>query len=138
MGWITAMDEHIDRVMMAGGYVHTDNQGNDASLTSTATICSQSVPFSFSDLPSCGFDECSQEAFRAESLIALDKYGTLEGLNSSQCLAVQGAVSNRLTLVQGPPGTGASHNFILFDFYSRSNFFHRENSRGNSHLTALG
>jgi len=103
---ITAMDEHIDRVMMAGGYVHTDNQGNDASLTSTATICSQSVPFSFSDLPSCGFDECSQEAFRAESLIALDKYGTLEGLNSSQCLAVQGAVSNRLTLVQGPPGTG--------------------------------
>ena len=47
-----------------------------------------------------------QEALREASLLALEKYGALEGLNKSQRLAVQGATSNRLTLVQGPPGTG--------------------------------
>jgi len=41
------------------------------------------------------------EAIRAEARLALEKYGSMEGLNASQQMAVEGATSNRLTLVQG-------------------------------------
>jgi len=46
------------------------------------------------------------DAVRDASRLALEKYGAFENLNPSQQLAVEGAATNRLTLVQGPPGTG--------------------------------
>lgn len=106
---ITAMDENIDRVMMKGGNFnpHAGNLGS-GDLTSTAAICSQAIPW---DISEDSFREdysldLLQDTLREESLLALEKYGALEGLNASQSLAVKGAASNRLTLVQGPPGTG--------------------------------
>ena len=98
---ISAMDENIDRVMMAGGNFNSQH-GGVANMTSTAAICSEAVPWSLSDAR----DVSNQDSIREESRLALEKYGALEGLNASQRLAVQGAASNRLTLVQGPPGTG--------------------------------
>jgi hypothetical protein len=96
---ITAMDENIDRVMnQSGGYSRGD-------LTSTAALCAQVVPWNFEDDSD---DPSDQESTRESSSLALDKYGALEGLNASQRLAVEGAATNRLTLVQGPPGTGKS------------------------------
>ncbi len=50
-------------------------------------------------------DDSRQEWIRSELLLALEKYGALKGLNMSQCLTMHGAASNRLTLVQGHPGT---------------------------------
>jgi regulator of nonsense transcripts 1 len=106
---ITAMDENIDRVMMAGGNFHPPTNGRGGRMheqTSIAAICSRAVPWSAFDR-GCDYDDDSgQESMRSESLLALEKYGALEGLNESQRLAVQGAATNRLTLVQGPPGTG--------------------------------
>eukprot|EP00804_Cyclotella_cryptica_P015800 CCRYP_006321-RD/>CCRYP_006321-RD protein AED:0.23 eAED:0.23 QI:746/1/1/1/1/1/7/622/1091 len=104
---ITAMDENIDRVMMKGGNFNA-RTSSSGDLTSTAAICSQAIPWNSSD---DNFREDSsldqmQDTLREESLLALEKYGALEGLNASQSLAVKGAVTNRLTLVQGPPGTG--------------------------------
>lgn len=105
---ITAMDENIDRVMMKGGNFnpHAGNLGS-GDLTSTAAICSQAIPWDVSE--DCVREDYSldllQDTLREESLLALEKYGALEGLNASQSLAVKGAASNRLTLVQGPPGT---------------------------------
>ena len=94
---ITAMDENIDRVMnQAGGMFKGE-------LTSTAALCAQAVPWNYEDESD---DPSEEESFRMASRLALEKYGALEGLNASQRLAVEGAVSNRLTLVQGPPGTG--------------------------------
>ena len=92
---ISAMDENIDRVMMEHGDV-----GN-MTMTSTATICSEAVPWSLTEA-----SDANQDSIREGSRLALEKYGALEGLNASQRLAVEGAASNRLTLVQGPPGTG--------------------------------
>ena len=46
------------------------------------------------------------DSIRDAARLALENYGAFEGLNSSQRLAVEGAATNRLTLVQGPPGTG--------------------------------
>jgi len=131
---ITAMDENIDQVLLMGGNFNpqqggpSNNGGNSlmptaaggANLTSTAAICSQAIPWHASDdnlederksaedagVTPRGPDAGEQEALREASLLALEKYGALEGLNMSQRLAVQGATSNRLTLVQGPPGTG--------------------------------
>jgi len=96
---ISAMDENIDRVMMAGGNFARDGGGTDG-MTSTAAICSEAVPWSIADAGR------GQDALREETRLALDRNGALDGLNASQSLAVQGAASNRLTLVQGPPGTG--------------------------------
>lgn len=98
---ISAMDENIDRVMMAGGNFKSQHGGMD-NMTSTAAICSEAVPWSAADAR----EERGQDTLREESRLHLEKYGALDGLNASQSLAVQGAVSNRLTLVQGPPGTG--------------------------------
>jgi len=110
---ITAMDENIDRVReRTGGNFNMQSHGNEIGMTSTAAICSLAIPWSVSDddhVRSKGgatVDSSEQEALRAESLLALEKYNALEGLNASQRLAVQGATTNRLTLVQGPPGTG--------------------------------
>ena len=98
---ITAMDENIDRVLNneSGGFFKGD-------LTSTAALCAQAVPWNHEDESE---DPGEADAFRMASRLALDKFAALEGLNASQRLAVEGAVSNRLTLVQGPPGTGTSH-----------------------------
>jgi hypothetical protein len=100
---ITAMDENIDRVMKqsAGGFFKGE-------LTSTAALCAQAVPYSHEDES----EDADLDAFRMASRLALDKYGALEGLNASQRLAVEGAATNRLTLVQGPPGTGKK--YIIF------------------------
>lgn len=104
---ITAMDENINKVMSGGNFNPQSNgQGASGDLTSTAAICSQAIPWNISDdsfREDYSLDHM-QDALREESLLALDKYGALEGLNGSQSLAVKGAASNRLTLVQGPPG----------------------------------
>jgi hypothetical protein len=94
---ITAMDENIERVMnQAGGLFKGE-------MTSTAALCSQAAPWNYDDENE---DPGDQESLRAASRLALEKFGALEGLNASQRLAVEGAATNRLTLVQGPPGTG--------------------------------
>jgi superfamily I DNA and/or RNA helicase len=81
--------------------------GTNGDLTSTAAICSQAIPWDITeDNFSEDYSDQMQDTLREESLLALEKYNALEGLNASQSLAVKGAASNRLTLVQGPPGTG--------------------------------
>ena len=96
---ITAMDENIDRVMKQTGFLKGE-------MTSTAALCAGAVPFRYEDEPEDADNTDNDDAIRMTSHRALDKYNALEGLNASQCLAVEGAVTNRLTLVQGPPGTG--------------------------------
>jgi len=51
-------------------------------------------------------NEQDHDAVRDAARLALEKYGAFENLNPSQQAAVEGAATNRLTLVQGPPGTG--------------------------------
>jgi hypothetical protein len=93
---ITAMDENIDRAMkQSGGFQF-------GQLTSTAALCSEAVPWSYHEEDG----GLTQDEIRQTSSLALDKYKALEGLNLSQRLAVEGATTNRLTLIQGPPGTG--------------------------------
>jgi len=94
---ITAMDENIERVMNQSGGMFK------GEMTSTAALCSQAAPWNYEEESE---DPADQEGARAASRLALEKFGALEGLNASQRLAVEGAVTNRLTLVQGPPGTG--------------------------------
>jgi hypothetical protein len=119
---ITAMDENIDRVMMKGGNFNA-RTSTSGGLTSTAAICSQAIPWNSLD---DNFREDSsldqiQDTLREESLLALEKYGLLEGLNASQSLAVKGAVTNRLTLVQGPPGmcVFSDHSVDMFHMSSK-------------------
>jgi Cdc6-like AAA superfamily ATPase len=106
---ITAMDENIDRAMINGD-VNRGHRERVSEGTSTADLCAQAVPFFTSD--ESGYDEngeqlyYDQESIRDTARLALNKYGSFEGLNASQRLAVEGAATNRLTLVQGPPGTG--------------------------------
>jgi len=107
---ITAMDENIDRVMLLGGNVGRNNSTGE--LTSTAALCADAVPSNAADEKHDNDDNDdnnkadNSDAIRAHARIALEKYGALEGLNGSQRLAVEGASTNRLTLIQGPPGTG--------------------------------
>lgn len=100
---ITAMDQNIDMILLGaanGQYnVSRDRNGNTRT-TSTAELCAQAVPWYDED------KDDDEDHIRASSKLALEKYGALEGLNESQRLAVEGASTNRLTLVQGPPGTG--------------------------------
>jgi hypothetical protein len=95
---ITAMDENIDRVMRAS----QGGQLPKGELTSTAALCSEAIPWNADDES----EDMDQDAIRSECSLVLEKYGSMEALNGSQMLAVEGATSNRLTLVQGPPGTG--------------------------------
>jgi len=88
---ITAMDESIDRVMRQSKGGHLPR----GELTSTAALCAQAIPWSVEDE-----NEMDEDAVRSWARLALDKYGYLEGLNASQRLAVEGAITNRLTLVQ--------------------------------------
>jgi len=103
---ITAMDENIDRVMRLGNFNNNANanNANPGELTSTAALCSQAVPWSSNE--DNDEQDIDEDRLRGASRLALEKYGALEGLNESQRLAVEGAATNRLTLVQGPPGTG--------------------------------
>jgi hypothetical protein len=89
---ITAMDENINRVMN-----HAKSLRN-GELTSTAEFCAEAVPWNYEDEDN---DSNNQDAARDASQLALEQYKSLEGLNGSQRLAVEGAVTNRLTLVQG-------------------------------------
>jgi hypothetical protein len=68
---------------------------------STAAICSEAIPIWVNNSEDEGE---SQESIRDKSKLLLDKYNALENLNNSQKLAIEGAVTNRLTLIQGPPG----------------------------------
>lgn len=94
---ITAMDENITRVMQ-------ENRGRlpQGEMTSTAALCSEAIPWSASDEG----EDWDMDSGRDTARMLLEKHGALESLNPSQQLAVEGATSNRLTLVQGPPGTG--------------------------------
>ena len=106
---ISAMDENIDRAMINGN-VGRNLHGSRGDATSTADLCGQAVPFFTSE--ETGYNEngeqlyYDQESIRDQARLALNKFGSFEGLNASQKLAVEGAATNRLTLVQGPPGTG--------------------------------
>lgn len=100
---ITAMDQNIDMILLGaanGQYNVSQNRDRNSRTTSTAELCAQAVPWDDDD------DNNDEDSIRAASKLALEKYGALEGLNESQRLAVEGAATNRLTLVQGPPGTG--------------------------------
>jgi hypothetical protein len=89
---ITAMDENMVMSNLRASRGH--------EMTSTAALCSTPVAWNEQDQ---GDDvDCLRDASR----LALERHGALEGLNASQALAVEGAATNRLTLVQGPPGTG--------------------------------
>jgi hypothetical protein len=90
---ITAMDENIVSLMrQPKASVLPKGQ-----LTSTAALCAEAIPWSVEDEG----DTFDQDASRAAARLALDKYDVLEGLNASQQLAVEGAMTNRLTLIQG-------------------------------------
>jgi hypothetical protein len=97
---VTAMDENIDLVMKASSGFNKNMMHSE--MTSTAALCSQPVPWNGDDDDDGG----DPDSIRDASRLALEKYGALEGLNASQRMAVEGAATNRLTLVQGPPGTG--------------------------------
>ena len=108
---ITAMDENIDRVMINGDVGRKQNHTDE--LTSTAALCAQPVPFFTAEDSTYSYDgeikkqdQYDEDSIRDSAHLLLEKYGAFEGLNSSQRLAVEGAATNRLTLVQGPPGTG--------------------------------
>eukprot|EP00581_Thalassiosira_minuscula_P001355 CAMPEP_0183744966 /NCGR_PEP_ID=MMETSP0737-20130205/66000_1 /TAXON_ID=385413 /ORGANISM="Thalassiosira miniscula, Strain CCMP1093" /LENGTH=1358 /DNA_ID=CAMNT_0025980621 /DNA_START=110 /DNA_END=4183 /DNA_ORIENTATION=+ len=103
---ITAMDENMNQTIASNGNLKSGSQ--KSCLTSTAAICSESICFGDKKRGTtrlCSAANCEDKVFQ-ESLLRLEKYGTLQGLNTSQRLAVQGAATNRLSLVQGPPGTG--------------------------------
>ena len=85
------MDESIDQAMKQNGGFQNDQ------LTSTAALCSEAIPWSYQDED----ENITQDEVRQTTVLALEKYKALEGLNLSQRMAVEGATSNRLTLIQG-------------------------------------
>jgi len=101
---VTAMDENIDKVMILGGNISRESQLHE--WTSTASLCSSAVPWnstddSDSDCFSSYKPRGDEDALRDAARLALVKYRALEGLNISQQMAVEGAATNRLTLIQG-------------------------------------
>jgi hypothetical protein len=90
---ITAMDESIVSLMRQSKVGMLPK----GQLTSTAALCAEAIPWSVEDEGE-SFD---REASRASARLALEKYNVLEGLNASQRLAVEGSMTNRLTLIQG-------------------------------------
>jgi hypothetical protein len=100
---------YID-ISLINGEVNRRNKKDISQITSTAALCAQAVPFFVSD--ESGYNEngekmyYDQDSIRDQARLALANYGSIDGLNASQKLAVEGAVTNRLTLIQGPPGTG--------------------------------
>ena len=121
---ITAMDENIDRVMgnAASGSSKQIQYRPDGTpeLTSTAALCSEGVSWVYKDEKKCEYDdEENQDSIRMTARLLLEKYNALEGLNESQQLAVEGSVTNRLTLVQGPPGTGRHELVKRYSYIKR-------------------
>ena len=130
---ITAMDENIDRVMMLGANNNNNNNSNHPNnmmdFNSTAALCAQSVPWNVSEENYyqeddngnvIKADQCDDEGIRSAARLALEKYGALEGLNTSQELAVEGAVTNRLNLFTVL--LGLVKRQLLFVFYSIGHF----------------
>jgi len=100
---ITAMDENIDKVLQGAVNGNYNISSSDPyNKNSTAAICCEAVPLWMDEEREVETEETSRDQGR----ILLEKHNVLEGLNASQRLAIEGASSNRLTLVQGPPGTG--------------------------------
>jgi len=97
---ITAMDENIAETMMGVSSGRSRDPGRPGPI-GTAALCSQAV--GWDDSRSTEEDD---DTLRSTAALALEKYGAVEGMNSSQRMAVCGAAANRLTLIQGPPGTG--------------------------------
>lgn len=76
-----------------------------SSSSLTSSLCGQAVNWWEPAQASDDLATMDEEAIRAHARNELERTGALEGLNYSQQLAVEGATTNRLTLVQGPPGT---------------------------------
>jgi hypothetical protein len=99
---ITAMDENIDRMLLGAANGNYDTERYRAyGQNSTASLCSEAIPIWISNSEDEGE---SQECIRDKSKLLLDKHNALNNLNNSQKLAIEGAATNRLTLIQGPPG----------------------------------
>jgi regulator of nonsense transcripts 1 len=136
---ITAMDENIDiNLVMHKEEVSSAKGGTLAAIaanskTTTAAICAQAIPWNVADES----DDMDQDAMRHASRLALEKYGALEGLNASQQLAVEGAVTNRLTLIQGPPGSGKTEICIrILQHWARLNAANAEKGETPSPIVA--
>jgi hypothetical protein len=100
---ITAMDENIGKVLQGASTGNYNvNMRDPHNKNSTADICMEAIPIWANDEHEVETEETSRDQGR----ILLEKHNVLEGLNASQRLAIEGASTNRLTLVQGPPGTG--------------------------------
>lgn len=99
---ITAMDENIDRMLLGAANGNYDTERyRTYGQNSTASLCSEAIPIWISNSEDEGE---SQECIRDKTKLLLDKHNALNDLNNSQKLAIEGAVTNRLTLIQGPPG----------------------------------
>jgi hypothetical protein len=105
---VTAMDENINKVMVQQGITNSFSKG---VLTSTAALCAEAIPWNVDDER----DGVDQDSIRTVSRLALEKYGAFENLNSSQMLAVEGATTHRLTLVQGPVSINKSTKLTVVD-----------------------
>lgn len=127
---ITAMDENIGDGSNIGKTANSFGHGIGPSgvLNSTAALCNKPVPWnSMDDHRRSNEYEMNELTIREDEdsirdtiRLALDKYGAFDGLNASQRLAVEGAATNRLTLVQGPPGTGKTAVAIrIIEFWAR-------------------
>lgn len=156
---ITAMDENIDMDIISDPRIKAYNASthgtheNALKTANTAQLCSKAVSWNEEENEEHEYDE---DSIRSTSRLLLDRYRALDGLNESQRLAVEGAVTNRLSLVQGPPGTGTymSNHFcqrsistldiyhtlflkIHILFYALLSY-HRQDRSSNTNYTALG
>lgn len=96
------MDEDVERMLLGAANGNYDSaRFRGYAQHSTEAICSEAVPIWASNSEDEGE---SQESIRDKSRLLLDKYNALDNLYNSQKLAVEGAATNHLTLIQGPPG----------------------------------